>query len=178
MKKLSAPSFDSLSDYYKSYWKYVNEDDILAALAEQMEITKHWLDDVPEQVENYMYADGKWMLKEVIGHLCDTERILSYRALRFSRNDKTSLTKFDENSFMAESNFRLRSLKDIADEWETVRSATITLFSSMTDEMADRMGNVEGLSVSSRIILYFILAHERHHLQIIKERYLTTAFSV
>lgn len=174
--KLLAPSFEKLDDYYKSYWKYLKEEDVLSALMEQGDITMKWLTSVPEEVENYRYADGKWMLKEVIGHLCDTERILSYRALRFARNDKTLLAGFDENDFVRESNFQGRALKEISQEWKTIRSATISLFSSMTDEIADRTGNANGIVLSPRIILYFILVHERHHIQVIKERYLSTAF--
>ncbi len=175
--KLFPPSFDKLNDYYKTYWKYLKEDDLLLALAEQGNVTMKWLTSLTENLENYAYADGKWMIKEVIGHLCDTERILSYRALQFARNDKTLLPGFDENNFIIESNFRSRTLKDIIQEWKTVRSATISLFSSMTDEIADRPGSANGVIVSPRIILYFILCHERHHTEVIKERYLTTAFS-
>ena len=117
------------------------------------------------------------MLKEVIGHLSDTERILSYRALSFARNDKTLLAGFDENNYIDESNFRDRPLKEILKEWNSVRLATLTLFSSMTNDIADRKGNANGQIVTPRIILYFILVHGRHHFQVIKERYLSTAFS-
>ena len=169
--KFTPPSFESLNDYYKSYWKYLKEDDMLDALKKQGDNTMDWLSSIGADKENYAYSEGKWMVKEVIGHLCDTERILAYRALRFSRNDKTPLTAFDENSFIKESNFRSRSLKNISDEWKTIRAATISLFNSMTDEIADRIGNANGASVSPRIILYFILVHERHHLQVIKDKY-------
>ena len=177
MKKLSPPSFEALNDYYKTYWNLLNDTDLISALIEQGVNTMAELSSLPDGAERFAYAEGKWMIKEVIGHLCDTERILSYRALRFARNDKTSLQGFNENSFTSESNYRDRTLKDIREEWKTVRAATISLFSSMTDEIADRKGSANGVSVSPRVILYFILVHERHHLQVIRERYLTTAFS-
>ena len=169
--KFAPPTFENLNDYYKSYWKYLKDDDILEALKSQGDKTMDWLSSIEADKENYAYLEGKWMVKEVIGHLCDTERILAYRALRFSRNDKTPLTLFDENSFIKESNFRNRSLKNICDEWKTIRAATISLFNSMTDEIADRIGIVNGVRVSPRIVLYFILVHERHHLQVIKDKY-------
>ena len=172
MQTISPPSIQSLNEYYRTYWKYLNDTDILSALDKQLITTMEWLKTMPANIENFAYADGKWMVKEVIGHLCDTERILSYRALRFARNDHTELPGFDENSFMDESNFRDRSLNDISEEWKTVRAATISLFSSMTDEIADRTGNANGVEVSPRIILFFILVHERHHVEVIKERYL------
>lgn len=169
--KFDPPSFEKLNDYYKSYWKYLKDEDILEALKKQGENTMEWLSSVSTDKENYAYSEGKWMIKEVIGHLCDTERILAYRALRFSRNDKTPLTAFDEKSFIEESNFRNRSLKNICEEWKTIRASTLSLFTSMTDEIADRIGIANGVHVSPRIILYFILVHERHHLQVIKDKY-------
>ena len=101
-----------------------------------------------------------------------TERILSYRALRFSRNDTTPLTGFDENEYMSNSNFHSRTLSDILNEWQTIRNATVSLFSSLNEEMADRKGVANNITVTPRIILYFILVHERHHVNLIKERYL------
>lgn len=169
--KFAPPTFENLNDYYKSYWKYLKDDDIFEALKSQGDKTMDWLSSIEADKENYAYLEGKWMVKEVIGHLCDTERILAYRALRFSRNDKTPLTLFDENSFIKESNFRNRSLKNICDEWKTIRAATISLFNSMTDVIADRIGIVNDVRVSPRIVLYFILVHERHHLQVIKDKY-------
>jgi hypothetical protein len=136
-----------------------------------------FLSSLGQGEENYAYAEGKWMLKEVVGHVSDTERVLSYRALVFARNDKTPLAPFNEDEYIKQSNFRSRTLKDIMEEWKTVRAATLSLFNSMDDEMADRTGIANGMDLNARSILYFILVHERHHLQIIKERYLTTAFS-
>jgi hypothetical protein len=178
MKRISPPALDRLDDYYRSYSKYIPEDDLLAALHMQSLSTVNWLNSLPERIENHRYQDGKWMLKEVIGHLCDTERILSYRALRFARNDNTTLPGFDENSFVRDSGFAARTLRDIVDEWKSIRSATISLFSSMSEEAADRSGIANGSPVSPRILLYFLLAHERHHIQIMKDRYLTTVGAV
>lgn len=175
--KITAPPFESLNDYYKTYWKYLNEEDVLSALAKQGDVTMKWLFSISEMTANFAYAEGKWMIKEVIGHLSDTERILSYRALQFARNDNRPIPGFDENKFIMESNFRDRTLKDISMEWQTVRAATISLFSSMTHEIVDRTGFANGLVVSPRIILFFIYCHERHHTEVIKERYLTKAFS-
>ncbi len=169
---IKPPAFEELNDYYKSYWKFLAEDDLLAGLIQQSEVTRKTLLSVSPEAENYRYAEGKWMLKEVAGHLCDTERILSYRALCFSRNDKTHLPAFDENAYMINSNFASRKLGDIIAEWQTVRNATISLFSSMSAEMLDRKGQANNVTVSPRIVLYFILMHERHHVGLIVERYL------
>ncbi len=177
MIKIFPPEASQLNDYYKTYLKYVQNDDMLQALIEEGNRTQEWISTIPSSSEDYAYADGKWMIKEVIGHLCDSERILSYRALRFARNDHTPLAGFDENTYMIQSNFKKRSLRAIADEWRTVRAATISLFSSMDEENIDRKGTANNAIVSPRILLYFILVHEKHHKQVIKDRYLSSAFS-
>jgi uncharacterized damage-inducible protein DinB len=177
MIKIAPPTADLLNEYYRTYIKYAKEEDMLQAIIDEGKITQEWLSKIPADMENVAYAEGKWKLKEVVGHICDAERILAYRALRFSRNDQTSLPGFDENSYTNESSFKDRTLKDIAAELKTVREATISLFSSMTAEVIDRKGIANNMNVSPRIILYFVLTHERHHKQIIKDRYLSSAFS-
>jgi hypothetical protein len=175
MRKISPPSFDSLNDYYKSYWKNLDEDDILNALVQQQSQTVKFISGISAAMENYRYREGKWMVKEVIGHLCDTERILTYRALCFARNDKTHLPAFDEDAYVEKSNFSLRNLKDITEEWNAVRTSSVLLFNSMTDEILDRTGIANNNKFTPRILLYFVLVHERHHLGIINERYLSSA---
>jgi uncharacterized damage-inducible protein DinB len=171
--KIKPPSKSELNEYYHSYWKFLKEDDLVDALTNEIEISHDLLSKIPLEAEDFRYAEGKWMLKEVVGHLSDAERILTYRALRFSRNDQTPLTSFDENAFVENSNFHSRRLSDILNEWKTVRAATLSLFSGMTDEMLDRKGIANNATQTPRSLLYFILVHERHHISIINERYLS-----
>jgi hypothetical protein len=170
--KISKPSISDLSEYYQSYLHYVPEDDLLLVLKEQKKVFEDFLASVPSSKETFRYADGKWMLKEVVGHLCDTERILSYRALRVARNDKTPMSGFDENHYTPDSNYKDRSLKNISEELLAVRAATILLFENMSEEMFDRKGIANNNEVTARAILFFIAAHARHHMHVIKERYL------
>jgi uncharacterized damage-inducible protein DinB len=170
--KIFPPLFDELSSYYQSYAKFLHEDDLLDAIKNQSGLTRQFFSELTGEKENLKYAENKWMIKEVLGHLSDTERILSYRALRFSRNDQAPLPSFDENSYMENSNFRDRMLENILIEWQSVRNSTLTLFLSMNDEMLDRKGTANNITVSPRMILYFILVHERHHINIVAERYL------
>ncbi len=172
MLTVSKPSPEELNSYYKTYLKYVPEDDILESLIQQKEISQSFLRMISESKASSAYADGKWLLKEVVGHLCDTERILSYRALRISRNDKTPLPGFDENTYTPNSNYKERTLSSAAEELKVIRESSITLFKNMSAEMIDRRGTTNQTDVSVREILFFILAHERHHLHVIKERYL------
>jgi uncharacterized damage-inducible protein DinB len=169
---INAPKPEGLNDYYRTYLKFLKEDDLLEALEEQGATAHKLLSQIPAEMEDFRYADGKWMLKEVVGHLCDTERILSYRALRFSKNDLTELPGFDENSYMENSNFHNRTLDDIMIEWKHIRQSTRDLFESMTDEMLDRKGVANKVTVTPRILLYFIIVHGRHHISLIADRYI------
>lgn len=172
MTSISPPDISELLEYYRSYWKYLDEQDMLQGLESQTATANIFLESITEDKANSSYADGKWILKEVVGHLSDTERILSYRALSFARKESTPLSAFDENAYILNSNFKSRSLKDILQEWGTVRAATLSLFRSMDEEMLDRKGIANNITLTPRIVMYFILVHERHHLAIIKERYL------
>ncbi len=166
------PTIDSLSEYYKSYFDYVPETEMMKALIEQKELTEVYLKSIPVEKESFRYADEKWMLKEVVGHLCDTERILSYRALRFSRNDSTELSAFSENDYVPNSNHAQINLEALIAEKSAIRNSTIMLFKNMNNKMIDRTGNANKISVSVQSILFFIIAHERHHLKVIKEKYI------
>ncbi len=170
--KISKPSPTDLSNYYKSYLHYTPEDDLLQVLKQQKNDIENFAASVLSDKETFRYAEGKWMLKEVIGHLCDTERILSYRALRISRNDKTPMSGFDENHYTPNSNYKDRTLKNIAEELIEVRQSTILLFENMSEEMFDRKGIANNNEVSVRAILFFIVAHARHHIKVIRDRYL------
>lgn len=168
---ISPPEYETLNSYYKSYWKLLAESDLLAGLVNQTKATNSLLSSIPPEKENYRYEPQKWMVKEVIGHLADVERILTYRALRYSRNDSTVLPGFDENQYISESNYQTLSLDEIGKEWQCVRNATLSLFQTMKESALDNTGIANGISVSPRILLYFILVHERHHIGVLKERY-------
>lgn len=169
---IQKPDAEELSVYYQSYLKYVTEDDMLEALKIQKERSQSFLNSIPESKSMFAYESGKWKLKEVVGHVCDTERILSYRALRISRNDRTPLSGFEEKDYVPNSNYSSRKLANIAEEYRAVGDSTIALFSNMSEEMYERKGIANQLEVSVRAILFFILSHERHHMKVIRDRYL------
>jgi hypothetical protein len=172
---ITVPKAEELTSYYQSYLKYIpTNSDLLLLIKEQALSTQQFIVSIPKEKENYAYAEGKWMAKEVIGHLCDTERILSSRAVCFSRNDKTPLPGFDENTYMLNSNYASRSLKNIAEEFAVVRQSSVALFANMNEDMFERKGTANNNSHTVRHMLFFILGHERHHLEVIKEKYLNT----
>jgi hypothetical protein len=121
---------------------------------------------------DYRYAEGKWTIKEIIQHLIDCERIFSYRALRFSRNDKTPLPGFDEDSYNENTAGNLRSLQDLLTELAVVRQSTLSLFKSFSQEQLLRIGNASDKEISVRAIGFIILGHQKHHQHIFQQRYL------
>ena len=120
----------------------------------------------------HRYAPGKWTIKEVLIHICDTERIFAYRALRIGRGDITPLPGFEQDDYVPVSQANSRSIKNILAEYESVRKATLTLFNSMPRQAFTHIGTCNNSPVSLRALAYMIAGHEMHHVAIIKERYL------
>ncbi len=160
------------SPFYKNYilaLKNVNLTEVLtSSLDEFLAIVKN----LREEKLQYSYAEGKWTIKEIIQHLIDTERIMSYRALRFSRNDATELQGFNENWYVDNSNGNERNIHDLLDELTLVRKTSVSLFKSFTDEMLIRIGTANGGDMTVRALGFIIAGHQLHHLNIIRERYL------
>lgn len=118
------------------------------------------------------YAPEKWTLKEVVGHLTDDERIFTYRALCIARADTRELAGFDQEAYLGPAGFEERALADLLDEYQAVRAATIRFFAGLPADAWHRRGSVDGYGVSVRGLAYHIVAHERHHLHVLRTRYL------
>ncbi|MDB2656661.1 DinB family protein [Crocinitomicaceae bacterium] len=127
---------------------------------------------LPEEKEEYRYAEGKWTIKELLLHVIDTERIFQYRALRIGRNDNTELQGFDQDEFNEYAEANKRSLQSLIDEFIAVRQASITLFGSFSDEAMLRMGKASGNMISVRALGYLTSGHQMHHQRVFEERYL------
>ncbi|MCI0659764.1 MAG: DinB family protein [Acidobacteria bacterium] len=169
---MNRPDPTEYMPYFGKYISLVEGDDVIAALSNQIDDTLALLHGLSESQGDIRYAPGKWSIKEVIGHLIDAERIFAYRALRFARNDESVLHGFDENSYVANSNYGARRLADLAEEFEFVRKANLYLFRPLGLEVWERRGKANDNEISVRAIAYVIAGHERHHLGIIRERYL------
>src|SRR6185369_2309329 len=120
-------SADEHSPYYARYIDRVPDVDILDYLQRQLVDAAAFLRAIPDELQEHRYAEGKWSVKEVIGHIADTERIFAYRALRFARGDQTPLPGFDENSYVPAANFDARDFASLVNEWVHVRQATLAL---------------------------------------------------
>lgn len=169
---MTRPKPDEHDPYYARYIALVPNDDLSIAghLADQ----HHETIDVLRKAKakgDLAYAPGKWTVKEVVGHLCDAERIFAYRALRFARGDATDLPGFDENAYVANANFKSRTMEDLLEELWGVRAATLSLAKHLPESALSRRGSANGAPVTVRALLYIIAGHERHHLAVLRERY-------
>jgi len=166
------PAATEHSPYYATYITKVPDGDVLKMLEEQRRETQALLAGVSDATALHRYAPGKWSVKEVIGHLSDTERVFCYRALTFARGDETALPGFDEKGWTPAGRFDGRSLMDLAGEFDAVRRATIALFSGMDAEALARRGTANKNPITVRALAWIIAGHERHHVAILRERYL------
>lgn len=165
------PTAEEFNSYFGPYISKV-EDDVLNELEQQGEQFPAFIRSIPKAKENYAYASGKWTIKELLGHIIDTERIIAYRALRFARNDSQNLPGFDENEYVKYSHYSERSLESLAEEFALVRKANLFLFESFNEEELVRRGLANNNEVSVRALVYIIVGHLKHHQEVLKERYL------
>jgi uncharacterized damage-inducible protein DinB len=161
--------------YYARYVDLVPDGDLLQTLGTQLAETLTLVRGLPEEQGGHRYAPGKWSIREVLGHVIDTERIFAYRALRIARGDGTPMEGFDENAYAAASDADARTLADLADELEHVRLANIAFFRALTDEALARRGTANGAEVSARALAWILAGHELHHRALLRERYLADA---
>ena len=124
-----------------------------------------------EKLGDNVYAPGKWTVKDIIQHLIDAERIFCYRALRFARNDKTTLQGFEEDHYAANTNVKNRSLNDLLEEFKLVRQSTIALFKSFDEEALHRTGTSFNTEVSALALGFTMTGHPIHHMKVLKEKY-------
>jgi uncharacterized damage-inducible protein DinB len=166
------PDIESVPLFYKAYVENVKDLDVMMALTQSAKVALNLFRSIPEDMGDYRYAEGKWSLKELFNHMMDAERIFAYRALRFSRNDKTTLPGFEEKDYAPLANAHARSIDQLTDEMERLRMTTIDLYASFTPEMLRREGTANNNRLSVLSLGYVIAGHETHHRKIINERYL------
>ncbi|MBK9412806.1 MAG: DinB family protein [Bacteroidetes bacterium] len=166
------PAQGTISDYYESYRQHIMENDMFKGLVAQGELTHQFIKSLPEKQGDNRYQEGKWSVKEVLGHILDTERILTYRILCFMRGERQALPGFEENDYARNSNYSTRTLKDIGEELYAVRQSTVHMIMNMDQNSLDDVGIANGAEVSIRALIYMVLVHERHHVKFIKKTYL------
>ena len=165
------PNAGEYATYYDQYISLLSEEDIMKILEYQMNSSEKFLKSISGDKGNYFYAEGKWTVKIVIGHIIDVERVMAYRALSFSRGEKQSLPGFEQDDYIANGNYNERSIDDLANEFKAVRNANLFMFRNFSEEMLKRSGIASDNKVTVLALLYIIAGHERHHINILKGKY-------
>jgi hypothetical protein len=169
---MNRPEKTEYNPYYETYVSLVPEAQILSALEKQQAELVDVFKEIGEDKAAYSYAEGKWTIKELIGHLSDGERIFGYRALRIARADETPLEGFEQDGYIENSNFKNTKLSDLTAELLYLRKANLIFFQNLTSEAWQRTGTASDSKVSVRALAFIMVGHIRHHLNILKTRYL------
>jgi hypothetical protein len=169
--KIPRPRQEDFAPYYGRYIALVPDGDVIDGLVSHGQETVAMLRRVDEQRSLFRYAEGKWSIREIVGHVTDAERVFSYRALSFARADATALPGFDEGIWAAASNAHGRPLDDLIMELTAVRMATLALIRGFGDAEITRTGTASGNPFTVASLVYIIAGHERHHVTVLRERY-------
>lgn len=169
---MKQPDLATVPPFYKGYVEFVKDYELMEILKLSNKRALQVIRSIMEDKGEHRYASGKWSIKELLCHMMDAERIFAYRALRFARNDKTPLAGFEETDYAPEANAHSRTIAEIADEMERLRSSTVDLYKSFTTEMLLRRGTANNTEISVLNLGYIIPGHETHHISILTNRYL------
>lgn len=172
---ISRPQPDEYPAYYARYISLVKGEDILNTLDQQRGQTVMLLCGHDERDGDFRYAPEKWSAKEVMGHICDTERVFAYRALRISRGDATPLEGFEQDDYVRNGPFAHRELSDVVEDFIAVRRATLSLLRNLDEPAWMLRGVANKNEVTVRALAYIIAGHELHHRRILEEKYFANA---
>jgi uncharacterized damage-inducible protein DinB len=168
---IPAPAPDEFASFYAGYVALAEGRDLPAELQTQLDEVLEALRPLPEEKGRFRYAEGKWSIQEVVGHLCDAERVFAYRLLRIGRGDATPLPGYDEDEFVAAANFDARTLKDLMMEFAALRRATVLLAEGLPSAAWANRGLANDQVVSARALAHILFGHTAHHLGVLRERY-------
>ena len=168
---IGRPQAGEYDPYFDRYISLVTTDDVVALLERQAPQTVALFQSLNAKAD-YRYAPSKWSVKEMLGHINDTERIMSYRALRIARGDQTPLAGFEQDDYIRGGNFAQRTLADLIEEFGDVRKATLSMLRPVDSEVAARRGTSNNHPISVRALVYIIAGHELHHRKVLEEKYL------
>jgi DinB superfamily len=169
---MKRPEANEYAEFYANYIAKVPGTDVLSVLESQRAQMKQLFVGMSEQDGNFRYAPGKWTIKEVLGHITDSERIFAYRALRIARGDRTPLPGFEQDDYVRDGNFGARTLADLTEEFGAVRTASIALYRSLDESALERRGIANQKEVTVRALAFITVGHQMHHRLILEEKYL------
>ncbi len=169
---INKPTPSEYPAFADKYINLVKSEDVIDELLKEQLISYDLFTSLDEETLVTPYAEGKWTIKEIIAHLIDTERIFSYRALRFARFDRQELAGYDQNEYVKMANANLRDINDLMQDFTIVRASSIQLFRTFNQAMLMNIGKANGNEISVRALIYFTVGHEIHHRNIILSKYL------
>lgn len=170
--KISRPETVEYDSYYERYVSLVADGDIISTLKNQISETLELLTAINAEKADFRYAEGKWSVKELVGHMIDTERIFAYRALRIARGDRTPIEGYEQDDYIKNAEFAKCNLADLAEEFALIRRANVLMFRNLSETAWHRRGTANEREVSVRALAYISAGHEIYHVNILKERYL------
>lgn len=165
------PQASEYAPYFEKYVAMVPDGEIVETLEAQLRETKLLLARLSEKEAEFRYAEGKWSVKEVLGHMSDQERVFAYRLLRIARGDQTPLAGFEQDDYVKTGNFAARPLAELLEEFTVVRRAMIALVRSLDEAAWLRRGVANQKEISVRALVFLIAGHERHHRMVLQDRY-------
>ena len=165
------PSTDEYDDYYHRYVQLVPDGELGAAMANQLASFSSFLESIPPERQDHAYAPGKWTVKEVLGHLIDTERVFMHRALCIARADPGALPGFDQNAWCPEGRFTDRPWRGLVGEWADVRRASMSMWEGIPDGCRQRTGTASGKSFTARALAYVPTGHVTYHRRLLEANY-------
>ncbi|MFK7920490.1 MAG: DinB family protein [Bacteroidia bacterium] len=165
------PNENEYAPFYAGYVNHLEGKNIMTVLEEQLSTLPQKLAALSQKQWMHRYAEGKWSVKELVGHLTDAERVFSYRAWRFGRGDTTALPGFDQDIYIAGANYDSYSVELLVQDWRSVRMATLCLRLGLSDEMALLSGVASDNSMSVRALFAVTAGHTIHHINVLNERY-------
>jgi hypothetical protein len=168
---MKRPADSEYAPYYAAYISLVPESEVLGVLGAQSRELADLASSVAADGEIFRYGPGKWSVREVLGHVIDTERVFGYRAFCIARGEQQPLPGFDQNEYAAAADFHNRRLADLASEFAVVREASLYTLRHLKDADWDRRGTASGHPVSVRAVAFMMAGHVRHHLKMLEERY-------
>ena len=169
---IEKPSANEFNPYYGGYISQVTESDLLGVLTEQPDQVATIFGTLDDSRGTFAYADGKWTLKELLSHLIDGERHFAHRLHRISRGDLTPIEGFEQDDYIETSHANERTFADLVAEFSELRHANLRPLRTLSEFDWKRMGTASGSPISVRALGFILAGHVRHHLKIVKERYL------
>lgn len=171
--KLNRPTPEEYAPFYADYvQRAIARENVLSALPKQIDEVCSALGSLTEPQALYRFGPAEWLIKEVVGHLNDVERVFSYRLLRIARGDQTPLPGFEQEDYVRVAGYDNVPLAELLSEFELLRRANILMISHLKDEAVSRLGTASGATISARALIYMLVGHVEHHMACIHEKYL------